>query len=400
MASKFRNTNVRNTVQIIGFLMGTGIFYFMATLPPIFLKRFPMPWLVCWSDPLAAGACPAGTIQHFFTLGNGVIPFFAIGFLGLIGAIFGRMSCGWLCPFGYLQDIIYRMKVIAKWIVIAFLALVIVYLCWTSPMFAGYVNDKGKYVSSPLMKLFSKGRWTQFYMWIALYLVIFSALFGLFFIKFKKFTISNRFSNWIRVFFFVFPFILFPFFVKDPILATRGPWFCKLCPSGTTFAAIPQFLFAALPKNFFPLFGLEVSSPFIPYGLASYSDIRPMGQIMFGLKISMLVLFVWVSTLSKRAFCKAICPIGFFYSGFNYFSAVRVVVDKKVCRGEKCNVCWKVCPMDIKLYDKESTSHCIGCLECVSRCPFKAAQLVRPTILEWLFSRRHYSIAQKASVQE
>jgi len=264
-------------------------------------------------------------------------------------------------------------------------------------MFAGYVNDKGKYVSSPLMKLFGKGRFAEFYRWLALYIVIFGALFALFFLKFKRFTIGNHFANWLRVFFFLVPFIIFPFFVTDPALSIRGPWFCKICPSGTTFAAIPQFLFAALPKSVFPLFGLDTSSPFIPYGLASYSDIRPMGQVMFGLKISMLVLFIWVSTLSKRVFCKVMCPIGFFYSGFNYFSAVRVVVDKKTCRSEKCNVCWKVCPMDIKLYDKESTSHCIGCLECVSRCPFKAAKLVRPSFLEWVFSRRHYTIAQKTT---
>jgi ferredoxin-type protein NapH len=134
--------------------------------------------------------------------------------------------------------------------------------------------------------------------------------------------------------------------------------------------------------------------------MSSYQDIRSMGQIMFGIKISMLVALVWVFTLSKRAFCKFACPIGFFYSGFNYFGAARVVVDKNSCKGEKCNVCWKVCPMDIKLYERGATSQCIGCLECVARCPHKSAKIVRPTFLNWLFSRKSFNIATEENKQK
>ncbi len=380
---KYRNREAKNRVQLFGFLFGSGIFYFLATLPPIFLKRIPMPWLVCWSDPFAPGACPAGTLQYFFNAN--LFPFFGFGILVIIGAIFGRMVCGWLCPFGYLQDIVYRMRHITKWIVVGLFALLVVYLTWTSPMFAGM----------SLRQMSYSGLSTRAIIWIAIYLGIFGVLFALFFIKFKKFTISVKFSNWGRFFFFLFPFLLFPLLVVDPELNTGGPWFCKLCPSGTTFAAIPQFLINALPRDFFPFLGLDRQSPFIPYGMASYQDIRGMGQVMFGLKMSSLVLLLWVTMLSKRVFCKFACPIGFIYSGFNYFSAVRVVVDKEICKGEKCNVCWKVCPMDIKLYERGATSHCIGCLECVDRCPFKAAQLVRPGFLNFLFSRKHYLIAPK-----
>ena len=394
--TKFRNTLVRSRVQLFGFLFGTGIFYFLATLPPIFLKRIPMPWLVCWSDPLTPGACPAGTIQHFFTLGaKGIIPLFAIGFLTVIGSLFGRMTCGWFCPFGYLQDIVFKLKKVAKWIILVILLSIIVYLCWTSPMFSGYAKASGGRISSPLKNLLAKGHMSEFYIWLAAYGLIFAGLYSLFLLPFKKFTIGNNFANWGRVFFFLVPFIIFPLFANDPNLQLRGPWFCKICPSGTTFAALPQFLFNALPKSAFPLFGLKADSPFIPYGLANYQDIRPMGQVMFALKIISLVLVIWITTLSKRVFCKFACPIGMFFSGFNYFSAIRVVVDKDVCKSDKCNVCWKVCPMDIKLYDKQATSHCIGCLECVSRCPFHAAKVVRPSFFNWLISSKHYSIAKK-----
>lgn len=381
--SRFKLTLVRGRVQLFAFLFGTGIFYFLATLEPLKLKQFPMPWLVCWSDPLAVGACPAGSIQHFLTVGE--FPFFVLGFFVIIGAVFGRMSCGWLCPFGYVQDLIYKMRDATKWIIVAIFALIVVYLCWTSPVFA----------SSSLRKMLERGDYGKFYLWIGIYIVIFGAIFSLFFLKkVKKFTIGNAFANYGRFFFFLIPFIIFPLFVQGPELPAE-PWFCKLCPSGTLFAAIPQFLINSFPRNWFPPFGLARNSPFVPYGMSSYQDIRSMGQFMFGLKISMLILLIWVLTKSKRAFCKFACPIGFIYSGFNYFSAVRVVVDKDICKAEKCNICWKACPMDIKLYDRGATSHCIGCLECVTRCPHKAAKLVRPSYLNWLFPRRSFTIATK-----
>ena len=380
-SSKYKNRATKNRVQLFGFLFGTGVFYFLATLPPIMLKRFPMPWLVCWSDPLAPGACPAGTVQYF--LGGNLFPFFGLGILVVIGALFGRMVCGWLCPFGYLQDIAYQMRKVTKWIVVALFALFVVYLVWTSPMFT----------TLPLRRMIQMGNTTGTIAWIARYVGIFGVIFALFFINFKKFTVSVNLSNWGRFFFFLFPFVIFPIFVIDPALNTGGPWFCKVCPSGTAFAAIPQFLINGLPREMFPFLGLDRQSPFIPYGMASYQDIRGMGQVMFGLKISSFILLFWLTMLSKRVFCKFACPIGFIYSGFNYFAAVRVVVDKEKCKGEKCNVCWKVCPMDIKLYERGATSHCIGCLECVDRCPLNAAYLVRPGLLNFMFSRKRYAIA-------
>lgn len=389
-----KNTKILRTVQWMAFIFGSFGFYWLATLNPIYLKRFPMPWLVCWSNPFTPGACPAGTLQHFLTIGGGVIPFFGIGMLALIGVFFGRMTCGWMCPFGLLQDLTYKMKKVAKYIVLAILLAIIVYLCWKAPMFTGYKSARtGNFVSSPLSNLWNSGKMTEFWSFTALYVLLFGAMFSLFFIRFKKFTISNKLGNWGRAFFFIVPFIILPLLAIDPHLATRGPWFCKLCPSGTVFAAIPQFLFNALPKDVFPFLGLPANSAFIPYGMASYQDIRPMGQVMFAIKISMLVLLLWVTTLSKRVFCKFVCPIGTFYSFFTYFSAIRVVVDHDKCKGESCNICKAVCPMDIKIYEEGSLSHCIGCLECVNRCPHEAAQVIRPSYFNFLIPRKRYTIA-------
>ncbi len=68
----------------------------------------PVPGLNCYACPIAGGACPIGSLQHFMVLRR--IPFFLIGFFLMIGALVGRMVCGWVCPIGWLQEVMYRVK--------------------------------------------------------------------------------------------------------------------------------------------------------------------------------------------------------------------------------------------------------------------------------------------------
>jgi polyferredoxin len=73
------------------------------------LKKVCVPGLNCWSCPGAVGACPIGAAQGVsasapFSLG--LLPW---GFLVLFGGIFGRFVCGWLCPFGFFQDLLHKL---------------------------------------------------------------------------------------------------------------------------------------------------------------------------------------------------------------------------------------------------------------------------------------------------
>lgn len=70
------------------------------------LKFLPYPFLHCYACPLAAAACPIGTLQHFIIVGE--IPLFLIGFVGAVGLLVSRLPCGWLCPFGFIQDLLRR----------------------------------------------------------------------------------------------------------------------------------------------------------------------------------------------------------------------------------------------------------------------------------------------------
>jgi polyferredoxin len=72
------------------------------------LKQTCFPGLNCHACPTALSACPIGILQHFSAIGK--FPFALVGFLGAIGIVFGRSVCGWLCPFGWIQDQTYKIK--------------------------------------------------------------------------------------------------------------------------------------------------------------------------------------------------------------------------------------------------------------------------------------------------
>ncbi len=71
-------------------------------------KGIPCPGLNCYACPAAAFSCPIGSIQHF--IGRGKFPLYVLGVVGLFGALIGRASCGWFCPFGWFQELAYKLR--------------------------------------------------------------------------------------------------------------------------------------------------------------------------------------------------------------------------------------------------------------------------------------------------
>ena len=70
------------------------------------LKNVCVPGLNCYSCPGAVGACPIGSIQAVVGSWNFKMAYYVIGFLIFIGAMLGRLVCGFLCPFGLIQDLL------------------------------------------------------------------------------------------------------------------------------------------------------------------------------------------------------------------------------------------------------------------------------------------------------
>lgn len=72
-------------------------------------KSVCVPVLNCYSCPGALGACPIGALQAAFGSSGRGIPFYVLGTLLLFGILLGRLSCGLLCPFGFIQDLLHRI---------------------------------------------------------------------------------------------------------------------------------------------------------------------------------------------------------------------------------------------------------------------------------------------------
>lgn len=72
-------------------------------------KLVCVPGLNCYSCPGALGSCPIGSFQAVITSRTNKFTFYVIGFFLLFGALFGRLVCGWLCPFGLVQDLLHKI---------------------------------------------------------------------------------------------------------------------------------------------------------------------------------------------------------------------------------------------------------------------------------------------------
>jgi polyferredoxin len=94
----------RRCVQIF------SLFLFHAAVGPLAwlqARSLCLPVLSCHACALSWTACPIGVLLHFS--GWHIFPFVALGFLLAFGALVGRLLCGWVCPFGTLQALLYRI---------------------------------------------------------------------------------------------------------------------------------------------------------------------------------------------------------------------------------------------------------------------------------------------------
>lgn len=72
-------------------------------------KQFCNPGLNCYSCPAAGFACPIGALQAVNGSMNFNFSFYAAGLLLAIGVVFGRLICGFWCPFGLIQELLHKI---------------------------------------------------------------------------------------------------------------------------------------------------------------------------------------------------------------------------------------------------------------------------------------------------
>lgn len=77
-------------------------------------KNLCAPGLNCYSCPAAVLSCPLGALQTVGGTAGLGFSFYAGGFLLLLGVLWGRLACGFLCPFGLLQDLLAKLPIPKK----------------------------------------------------------------------------------------------------------------------------------------------------------------------------------------------------------------------------------------------------------------------------------------------
>lgn len=120
-------------------------------------KHICVPGLNCYSCPGAVGACPIGSLQGFLSGLKFRFPYYVLGLLIFFGALLGRAVCGFLCPFGFFQELLHKIPFPVKknnfpgdrqlrWVKIAVLILMVAVLpvCFTlTPFFCKYLCPSG-----------------------------------------------------------------------------------------------------------------------------------------------------------------------------------------------------------------------------------------------------------------
>jgi len=126
------------------------------------LKNMCVPGLNCYSCPGALGACPVGAMQAVAGSTKYGISMYVLGFLVFVGILLGRFVCGWLCPFGWIQELLHKIPVkkirvpaavnnCLKWVKYAVLLLAVILLPMaltdrfgiSTPYFCKYICPAG-----------------------------------------------------------------------------------------------------------------------------------------------------------------------------------------------------------------------------------------------------------------
>ena len=77
-------------------------------------KKMCLPGLNCYSCPGAISACPIGALQAVLGSPGYHFSLYVLGFIGMCGMLLGRFICGWICPFGFLQDLLHKIPLFRK----------------------------------------------------------------------------------------------------------------------------------------------------------------------------------------------------------------------------------------------------------------------------------------------
>lgn len=110
MAKKQRKSS-RWKIQLLATLASNPFLlnFFKGKLYRGTLKSVCVPGLNCYSCPAAAASCPIGSLQAVIGSSKFSASYYIVGILIFLGALLGRVVCGFLCPFGWFQELLHKI---------------------------------------------------------------------------------------------------------------------------------------------------------------------------------------------------------------------------------------------------------------------------------------------------
>lgn len=113
---RFSPVRFRTFFQIIYTIVTNGYLYgfLQGKIYKGSLKYTCVPGLNCYSCPGALASCPLGALQAALNQRKLEVPFAVLGFFFVFGSVLGRFVCGWLCPFGLVQDLLHKIPLFRK----------------------------------------------------------------------------------------------------------------------------------------------------------------------------------------------------------------------------------------------------------------------------------------------
>lgn len=278
------------------------------------LKMVCVPGLNCYSCPGALMSCPIGSLQA--VIGSRAFSFscYVFGIILVFGAFLGRMVCGFLCPFGLIQELLYKIpfpikrnRFRADRTLRYFKYAVLVVLVFLLPML---LNNEAGEASPAFCKLVCPAGTLEA---------------GI-------------------------PLVLF-----NP----------KSGPSQSAGASVP-----VLPAPF----SVVAASP-LDFSAQSVSGLGGGYQtgLLFFWKLSILLIVILTSLMNYRPFCKYLCPLGAMYGMMNPVALYRLRFDESRCI--RCGACARACLMLLDPSRKANQPECVRCGDCVNACPTDALSL-------------------------
>lgn len=173
--------------------------------------------------------------------------------------------------------------------------------------------------------------------------------------------------------------------------AIRGRAFCGwVCPLGFVLELIDRLARAVkiptkerkLPRHTKIWVAIGVVAASALTSIPIFETVSPISAVHRALLFGSTVGF-WTLALvivlelfwSRRAWCRAICPLGGFYEAIGRIGLVNVRIDHASCIG--CDICKSACPADPEILNPATEGNatyvaagdCMACGACVEACP-------------------------------